>query len=103
MSILPQRIDVMYLSLSVPTFRFFFFFWGGGGGADRQAGGEDLIDRASPVVPVLSVSTCTTCLRVGMFYCGLESYKQTNHMLAITIMLLITILTSVFLLSVLKS
>ena len=22
-------------------------------------------------------------LRVGMFYCGLESYKQTNHMLAI--------------------
>ena len=31
--------------------------------------------------------------RLGMFYCGLESYKQTNHMLAITIMLLITILT----------
>ena len=31
------------------------------------------------MVPVLSVSTCTTCLRVGMFYCGLESYKQTNH------------------------
>ena len=55
------------------------------------------------MVPVLSVSTCTTCLRVGMFYCGLESYKQTNHMLAITIMLLIAILTSVFLLSVLKS
>ena len=59
MSILPQRIDVMYLSLSVLTFRFFFFFWGGGGGRDRQTGrqarGEDLIDRASPVVPVLSV------------------------------------------------
>ena len=37
MSILPQRIDVMYLSLSVLTFRFFFFFFlGGGGGADRQ-------------------------------------------------------------------
>ena len=54
MSILPQRIDVMYLSLSVLTFRF-FFFWGGGGGTGRQARGEDLIDRASPVVPVLSV------------------------------------------------
>ena len=53
MSILPQRIDVMYLSLSVLTFRF-FFFWGGGG-TGRQARGEDLIDRASPVVPVLSV------------------------------------------------
>ena len=53
MSILPQRIDVMYLSLSVLTFRFFFFGWGGGTG--RQARGEDLIDRASPVVPVLSV------------------------------------------------
>ena len=55
MSILPQRIDVMYLSLSVLTFRFFFFFGGGGGGTGRQARGEDLIDRASPVVPVLSV------------------------------------------------
>ena len=56
MSILPQRIDVMYLSLSVLTFRFFFFFLGGGGGGTgRQARGEDLIDRASPVVPVLSV------------------------------------------------
>ena len=56
MSILPQRIDVMYLSLSVLTFRFFFFFfWGGGGGTGTQARGEDLIDRASPVVPVLSV------------------------------------------------
>ena len=47
MSILPQRIDVMNLSLSVLTFRFFFFFFGGGGGeAGRQARGEDLIDRA---------------------------------------------------------
>ena len=57
MSILPQRIDVMYLSLSVLTFRFFFFFFfgGGGGGTGRQARGEDLIDRASPVVPLLSV------------------------------------------------
>ena len=57
MSILPKRIDVMYLSLSVLTFRFFFFFGGGGGGGGtgRQARGEDLIDRASPVVPVLSV------------------------------------------------
>ena len=57
MSILPQRIDVMYLSLSVLTFRCFFFFLGGGGGGGtgRQARGEDLIDRASPVVPVLSV------------------------------------------------
>ena len=55
MSILPQRIDVMHLSLSVLTFRFFFFFGGGGGGTGRQARGEDLIDRASPVVPVLSV------------------------------------------------
>ena len=55
MSILPQRIDVMYLSLSVLTFRFFFFFRGGGGGTGRHARGEDLIDRASPVVPVLSV------------------------------------------------
>ena len=58
MSILPQRIDVMHLSLSVLTFRFFFFFLGGGGGVGgtgRQARGEDLIDRASPVVPVLSV------------------------------------------------
>ena len=56
MSILPQRIDVMYLSLSVLTFRFLFFFGGGGGGGTgRQARGEDLIDRASPVVPVLSV------------------------------------------------
>ena len=55
MSILPQRIDVMYLSLSVLTFRFFFFGGGGGGGTGRQARGEDLIDRASPVVPVLSV------------------------------------------------
>ena len=35
---------------------FPIFFWGGGGGgAGRQARGEDLIDRASPVVPVLSV------------------------------------------------
>ena len=56
MSILAQRIDVMYLSLSVLTFRFFFFFGGGGGrGTGRQARGEDLIDSASPVVPVLSV------------------------------------------------
>ena len=55
MSILPQRIVVMYLSLSVLTFRFFFGGGGGGGGAGRQARGEDLIDRASPVVPVLSV------------------------------------------------
>ena len=41
MSILPQRIDVMHLSLSVLTFRFFcFFFFGGGGGkggTGRQA------------------------------------------------------------------
>ena len=55
MSMLPQRIDFMYLSLSVLTFRFFFFLGGGGGGTGRQARGEDLIDRASPVVPVLSV------------------------------------------------
>ena len=56
MSILPQRIDVMHLSLSVLTFRFFFFLGGGGwGGTGRQARGEDLIDTASPVVPVLSV------------------------------------------------
>ena len=53
MSILPQRIDVMHLSLSVLT--FLFFGVGGGGGAGRQARGEDLIDRASPVVPILSV------------------------------------------------
>ena len=53
MSILPQRIDVMHLSLSVLAFRF--FLWGGGGGTGRQARGEDLIDTASPVVPVLSV------------------------------------------------
>ena len=47
MSILPQRIDVMYLSLSVLTFRFFFvFFFLGGGGTGRQARGEDLIDKA---------------------------------------------------------
>ena len=57
MSILPQRIDVMHLSLTVLTFPF---FWGGGGvggggGTGRQARGEDLIDTASPVVPVLSV------------------------------------------------
>ena len=65
MSILPQRIDVMHLSLSVLIFQFFFFLGGGergggeGGGGDRQTGrqarGEDLIDMASPVVPVLSV------------------------------------------------
>ena len=55
MSILPQRIDVMYLSLSVLTFRFFWGGGEGGGGTGRQAMGEDLIDRASPVVPVLSV------------------------------------------------
>ena len=39
MSILLQRIDVMYRSLSVLTFWIFFFFFGGGGGggqADRQ-------------------------------------------------------------------
>ena len=53
MSILPQRIDVMYLLLSVLTFQYFFFFFFGGGGG--QARGEDLIDTASPVVPVLSV------------------------------------------------
>ena len=91
----------MYLSLSVPTFQFFFFFgrgWGGGG----KARGEDLIDTASPVVAVLTLHV-HACLRVGMFDCGLESYKQTNHMLAISIMLLITILTSFFHLSVLKS
>ena len=52
MSILLQRIDVMHLSLSVLTFRFFFY---GGEGSGRQARGEDLIDTASPVVPVLSV------------------------------------------------
>ena len=43
----------MHLSLSVLTFRFLFY--GGGGGTGRQARGEDLIDTASPVVPVLSV------------------------------------------------
>ena len=37
MSILPQRIDVMYLSLSVLTFRFFFLGGGGGGGTGRQS------------------------------------------------------------------
>ena len=52
MSILPQRIDIMHLSLSVLTF---LFLLGGGGGEGRQARGEDLIDTASPVVPVLSV------------------------------------------------
>ena len=41
MSILPQRIDVMYLSLSVLTFRFFFFWGGGEGQADRQGRGFD--------------------------------------------------------------
>ena len=58
MSILPQRIDVMYLSMSVLTFRYIYiyiYFFLGGGGTGRQARGEDLIDRASPVVPVLSV------------------------------------------------
>ena len=56
MSILPQRIDVPVIVC--PDFPFFFFFLGGGGGGGgtgRQARGEDLIDRASPVVPVLSV------------------------------------------------
>ena len=38
-----------------PDFPIFFFRGGGGGGEGRQARGEDLIDRASPVVPVLSV------------------------------------------------
>ena len=82
---------------------FFFFFWGGGGGEDRQTGKGWGFDWQGLPSGASFVSTCTTCLRVKMFYCGLESYKQTNHMLAMTIMLLITILTTVFLLSVLKS
>ena len=55
---------------------------GGGGG---QAGGEDLIDTAPPVVAILTLHV-HACLRVDMFDCGLESCKQSNHMLAITIM-----------------
>ena len=104
MSILPQRIISYAPVIVCPDFPIFFFFWGGGGRewTGRQARGEDLIDTASPVVSVLSVHV-HACPRVGMFCCGLESYKQTNHMLAITIMLLLTILTSVFRLSVLKS
>ena len=84
---------------------FLFFLGGGGGGAGGggQAGGEDLIDMASPVVAVLTFNYMYMPASGGRFDCGLESCKQTNHMLAITIMLLITILTSVFHLSVLKS
>ena len=70
---------------------FFFFFWGGGGvGEGGQARGEDLIDMASPVVVILILHV-HACPRVGIFDCGLESYKQTNQMLTITIMLLIII------------
>ena len=77
---------MMIVCPDFPIFFFCFFFGGGRGGG--QARGEDLTDMASPVVAILTLHVYA-CLRVGIFDCVLESYRQTNQMLAIIIFLLI--------------
>ena len=47
------------------NFLIFFLAGGGGGEGGGQAGGEDLIDTASPVVAVLTLHV-HACLRVEM-------------------------------------
>ena len=62
----PKELTLCTCPLSVQLSNFFLGGGGeGGGGRGGQAGGEDLIDTASPVVAVLTLHV-HACLRVEM-------------------------------------